>query len=226
MTKNAKTIRQGYDAIADQIVMPAKFYKACLDLIARLPEDNGRVLDVGCGQGLLLKAFKERFSPTKVFGCDHSIELCERASKNAAPGATAVADIHFAPYRDSSFALVMMTEVLEHVESPEAVLKELWRITEPGGKLLLSVPNREWLRYKRYLKRRSVFQPVDDRWFGVSEIKDYITGAGFAIVKVRGQENLYFGGGPGRVMEKIGLACMPVLHEKMKRLIILARKSP
>jgi SAM-dependent methyltransferase len=223
MTEDAKTIRHGYDEIADKIVMPQKFYEACLDLVGQAP--SGRVLDIGCGQGFLLKAFKERFSGKKVFGCDHSLELCRRASAGIGSKTVTEADARRAPYKRSSFSLVMMTEVLEHVEAPEVVLKELHGIIEPGGLLLLSVPNREWLRYERYLKKRSAFQPVDDRWFGVSEIKGFIEGAGFAIERVRGQENLYFGGGPGRALEKIGLKFLPVLHEKMKRLIILARKS-
>ncbi|MEE8574323.1 MAG: methyltransferase domain-containing protein, partial [Thermodesulfobacteriota bacterium] len=221
---DAKTIREGYDEIADQIVMPVKFYRACLDLIGSV-SDGAKVLDVGCGQGLLLREFKKRFSPEVVFGLDHSLELCRRAGKNIDSATVTEADIHFAPFRSSSFAVVMMTEVLEHVTAPEKVLKELWRLVEPGGRLLLSVPNREWLRYDRYLKRRSKFQPVDDRWFGVDEIKGYIESAGFSILKVRGQENLYFGGGPGRALEKVGLACIPTLHEKMKRLIILSEKA-
>jgi len=44
------------------------------------------------------------------------------------------------PFRDQSFAVIVCTEVLEHTRSPEQVLKELRRVLQPGGKLLLSVP--------------------------------------------------------------------------------------
>lgn len=44
------------------------------------------------------------------------------------------------PRPDGYYDAVVMTQVLEHVPNPEGVLKELARITRPGGRLLLSVP--------------------------------------------------------------------------------------
>lgn len=44
------------------------------------------------------------------------------------------------PQPDNSYDVVVLTQVLEHVPSPLAVLKEIHRILKPSGKLLLSVP--------------------------------------------------------------------------------------
>ncbi len=44
------------------------------------------------------------------------------------------------PKADDSYDVVVNTQVLEHVENPEAVLKEFFRILKPGGKLFLTAP--------------------------------------------------------------------------------------
>jgi len=50
------------------------------------------------------------------------------------------ADVHRLPFREGLFDLVLCTEVLEHLHTPELALKELWRVLRPGGKLLLTTP--------------------------------------------------------------------------------------
>ncbi|OGI09892.1 MAG: hypothetical protein A2Y40_08520 [Candidatus Margulisbacteria bacterium GWF2_35_9] len=44
------------------------------------------------------------------------------------------------PVSDSKFDIVLMTEVLEHLENPRVVLTEVFRILKPGGKLVITVP--------------------------------------------------------------------------------------
>ena len=67
------------------------------------------------------------------------------------------------------------------------------------------------------------FQPVDDHWFSLHEVQDLLTGVGFVVEKVRGGENLYFGGGVSRLLEKAALAMFPGLHRRMKRLVLVVR---
>jgi ubiquinone/menaquinone biosynthesis C-methylase UbiE len=221
---DAKRIREGYDEIADKIRMPEKFYRACIEVIGDLDPKEENVLDLGCGNGFLLKNIGERWRGVRLCGLEHSMELCRRATVRLDSKSIAQGDALALPIKDASVSLVTATEMLEHVEEPLVVLKEAFRVLTSGGRLLISVPNREWYGYERYLTRRSAFQPVDDRWFSPVEIKSMIEEAGFTVAKVRGQENLYFGGGPGRGLEKIGLSLFPKLQERMKRLIVLAGK--
>lgn len=44
------------------------------------------------------------------------------------------------PQPDGYYDVIVLTQVLEHVPNPEQVMKELARVTKPGGKMLLSVP--------------------------------------------------------------------------------------
>jgi len=48
--------------------------------------------------------------------------------------------LHDIPQPDQSYDAVLLTQVLEHIPDPQAVLCELWRILKPGGKVVLSVP--------------------------------------------------------------------------------------
>jgi SAM-dependent methyltransferase len=48
------------------------------------------------------------------------------------------------PFADASFEVVTAFDVLEHCEPESLALAELWRVLEPGGRLLLSVPAYRW----------------------------------------------------------------------------------
>lgn len=46
------------------------------------------------------------------------------------------------PFADGSFDLVTMLAVLEHLEQPKAILREIYRILDTGGELVLTVPSK------------------------------------------------------------------------------------
>ena len=52
------------------------------------------------------------------------------------------------PFKDASFDLVVCTEVLEHMLWPHNVLNEIYRVLEPGGNLVASVPNIASITYR------------------------------------------------------------------------------
>jgi len=99
---------------------------------------NLRVLDVGCGPGVLLTWIKERVSP-HCFGLDMS-EVAVRLLKNQKmPGV--VAQLPGIPFKDASFDAVIATEVIEHVHDPTRTLAEMCRVAKVGGLVVFSVPN-------------------------------------------------------------------------------------
>ena len=98
---------------------------------------GARVLDVGCGRGLVLADL-----------ADHGYEVhgVER-SEAAATGADERADIRIvskladAGYPDGWFDEVLIWHVLEHLRDPRETLAEIARILRPGGKVVVAVPN-------------------------------------------------------------------------------------
>ena len=60
-------------------------------------------------------------------------------------GPVVAADVHALPFRSGSIPRVLLAEVLEHCPDPAAVLAEAVRVTAPGGRLAVTVPDDERL---------------------------------------------------------------------------------
>ena len=108
-------------------------YIAKLDAVRRylnaLPSSS-RVLDAGCGEGVLVEEYAGRLDITGV-DANYSSARVTHGSVTALP------------FPDASFDRALCLDVLEHLayeEQPRA-LAELFRVLRPGGELLVSVPN-------------------------------------------------------------------------------------
>ena len=111
-------------------------------------------LDAGCGTGTLARHLAQR--GCRVTGVDGSARMIEVAERAAAGSHGAldflhVNDVVALPFAAGSFDGVICSSVLEYVNSPPRVLAELARVLRPGGRLLVSVPNRQAL-LRRALK--------------------------------------------------------------------------
>lgn len=98
----------------------------------------GKVLDIGCGRGLLLKKLRDR--GWKPAGTELSEEAAAYARETANLPVTTQA-LEDADFPNNEFDLVILWHVLEHVRAPRAMLQEVGRILKPGGTLLVAVPN-------------------------------------------------------------------------------------
>lgn len=95
------------------------------------------VLEVGVGEAEVTKIVAERHPGITVAGIDlPDPELA--ATWDGKPVAGSFADIVSLPFRDDQFDLVMAIEVLEHVDDPDAALREVSRVASRD--VVLSVP--------------------------------------------------------------------------------------
>lgn len=103
-------------------------------------------LDLGCGPGMLLAAAADLKRPGLGIGVDVSmvwLVVAKRliASHGGAP-VLAAALGEALPLADGALSGVVSLDVIEHVDCPDIFLREIDRVTRPGGRLALSTPNR------------------------------------------------------------------------------------
>lgn len=97
---------------------------------------KGRVLDIGCGT----QPYRRYISCDEYVGID--------GLYGVVPQACAIAsDL---PFRDASFDSILCTEVLEHLESPQACIAEIGRVLKPGGRVYITAPQNWPLHYEPY----------------------------------------------------------------------------
>ena len=101
-------------------------------------EGKGKILEVGCGTGFVLRALENEFTEMQVTGMDLFLEGLRLANRRVTCGLVQ-GDLAAPPF-ESGFDLVGMFDVLEHIEDDHAVLDHLYKLVKPGGSLLLTVP--------------------------------------------------------------------------------------
>jgi SAM-dependent methyltransferase len=139
-----------------------------------------RVLDAGCGEGVLVDEFADRL---EIRGVD----------ANYASHAVTTASVTRLPFSEGSFDRVLCLDVLEHLayaDQPVA-LAEMHRVLRAGGELLVSVPNLAHLQSRvqfllrgRLIRTASEYKHPGDRPIG--EYLRLAAAAGFTLVGRRG----------------------------------------
>jgi SAM-dependent methyltransferase len=114
----------------------------CAIALMRQLRNSFRVLDLGCGSGGSIDFFKLHAPEAKWVGLDIE-DSPEVRSRCRTDGEFHIFDGVHIPFENSSFDLVYCKQVLEHVKSPEILLKEVQRVLRPGGHLVGSTSHLE-----------------------------------------------------------------------------------
>lgn len=143
--------------------------------VARFPDGEAQVVDVGCGLG-----FTQLALPTRAgfLGIDVSARTLEAARRlHGARGATfRVGGFPTLPVADGQGDFVVCLEVLEHVADDAAAARELRRITRTGGYVLVSVPGTFfWPDYERLIGHH--------RHYTAASLEQLLAAAGFEVVE-------------------------------------------
>lgn len=105
-----------------------------------LPE-HANILDAGCGSGRNMVELAHHGVVTGVELSDTSVRLARERDL----GEVVEGSIMDMPFDEGAFDLTVSLDVIEHLEEDVGALRELRRVTRPGGALLVTVPAYQWL---------------------------------------------------------------------------------
>lgn len=107
-----------------------------------------QVLEVGCGTGVFLPLLAHAVAPGgQVVGLDHSAAFLDEAGQRVVDAGCASlvslrqADAYRLPFDDVRFDAAHAEHVFEHLENPDAVLREMRRVVKPGGWIVAGEPH-------------------------------------------------------------------------------------
>jgi ubiquinone/menaquinone biosynthesis C-methylase UbiE len=102
----------------------------------KIKSETLKILDVGCGPGLLSKELSIRFPKAKITGIDisrYSIKLAKKNCKAIKNINFIIADVHKLPFPDEYFDLVVCKDSFHQFSNPIKAIKEMYRVLKPGG---------------------------------------------------------------------------------------------
>jgi 2-polyprenyl-3-methyl-5-hydroxy-6-metoxy-1,4-benzoquinol methylase len=149
------------------------------DDIRRYAPPGGRLLDIGCAYGFLLRRLADQF---ETFGLDVSQHAVERARQVSPRSTVAVHNIlQPLPFDDAWFDVVTMNDILEHVPGTDRILAEVARVCRSGAILYVTTPNRNLIRRTLYRIPDRMEHHVN--LLSYHELGELLDGAGFDTVE-------------------------------------------
>ena len=147
-------------------------------IISDLIKSNTRVLDVGCGDGTLMKYLKDKKN-VDTRGLEISkdkVQICISKGLTVIEG-NAEKDLKQFP--DSSFDYVILSQTLQAFLDPELVLNELLRV---GKKAIVTIPNFGYWKIRLHLLTKGtmpITKTLPDEWYNTPNlhmctIKDFV----------------------------------------------------
>ena len=183
-----------FPELYERLVVPGKFDPWARDLIERArpigPSD--RVLDLGCGTGIVARRLRDRLGGgARITGLDASAQMIAQARALAPEIDWQVGNAMALPSGDGSFDLVLCQQMLQFVGDRAAAAREMRRVLAPGGRLLLSTwrARSEQPMYEvvcRIAERH--LGAASDRRFSLGDdaaLRTLLVDAGFADVAVQ-----------------------------------------
>lgn len=126
-------------------------------------------LDIGCREGIQSKFIKSKGYETTSIDIDKQCDECIVMDANQ-PLA----------FMDKSFDLIWCSEVIEHLEDPNAFVQEAKRILRKGGQLLLTTPNSHFWLFKFFgilgISAKKLQNPTHLQFFKFNDIKTLFPG--------------------------------------------------
>lgn len=182
-------------------------YRPIHDEVLRLLRATAphRVLDVGCGTGLLTSRIHRELPEVRVTGCDFSGGMLRHAAARTRAITWTRGDAQRLPFRDASFDAIVSTEAFHWFPDQERALLEFHRVLAPKGRLHVALIHTPFAAASELLRAGSRVLGEPLYWPTREHMRRMVEAAGFHI---EAQRRIY------RI--PAGLALPPVLTTARK----------
>ncbi len=144
-------------------------------------QENQKILDVGCGMGLMLNVLKDYGD---VYGMDVeqiAVEYCLESYKDLKNKVKIGALPDEVPFNNESFDYVFALDVFEHVYDDRAAMKKVLNLLRPGGKLIITVPalmsmwshHDEFNHHYRRYEKKELLEKISEVGFEIKRCSYY-----------------------------------------------------
>tara|TARA_B100000989_G_C19419582_1_gene418020 strand:- start:213 stop:809 length:597 start_codon:yes stop_codon:yes gene_type:complete len=148
-------------------------------IISSLIEKNSKILDVGCGNGELMKYILDNIS-NNIRGLEISKENVQECIKKGLTVIEGNAELDLGQFPDKSYNYVVLSQTLQAFLNPEKVLYELLRV---GNKAIVTIPNFGFWKVRINLLIKGtmpVTKNLPNEWYNTPNlhmctIKDFVT---------------------------------------------------
>ena len=177
-----------FDKVSEKqhvIEEPQRCYPFVIESLDYLP---GKLLDIGCGEGVLLKMISERVEGCDLFGIDISHNALEVARSRLSDNSIFIqGDSENLPFDDNSFDAIICTHSFHHYPKPKETIIEMFRCLRPGGEVIIVENYRKEIpRHLRNIVYTILRHPRGDiRFYSPKEIRTIFCEVGFGEISDR-----------------------------------------
>jgi SAM-dependent methyltransferase len=150
---------------------------ACAEVRRCIRLPGSTILEIGCSSGFLLRDLIAELPGHRIFGADYTRDTLEFVGGRLPDVPLVQFDLTQCPLPSDSLDVIVLLNVLEHIEDHEAALAQLFRIVRPGGAVIIEVPAGRQLFdvYDRVL--------MHHRRYEMNELKRLVEWQGFIVEK-------------------------------------------
>lgn len=143
-----------------------------------------KIVDLGCGEGILLEKLIQRFPDANVLGIDPSpenVSICRKHGLDVYAGSA-----YELPLESASVDCVLFIEVIEHLKNPELAIREIYRVLKKEGRLILLSPNDSVFKLARLLTFK-----FKEAFYDAGHVKQWHPAEMIKFLKSIGFETIY-----------------------------------
>ncbi|HEX5152521.1 MAG TPA: class I SAM-dependent methyltransferase [Parafilimonas sp.] len=166
-----------------------------MDLLSNVEGEGKQVLDVGCATGANGKYLLDKNIASTVYGIEMDEKMAAEAGRHYKDVIVGNLDDHkiLQPINTISFDLILLGDVLEHLDDPWKMLNDFANLLNRNGEIIISLPNIQHIDVWRHIyikgtwpvNSRGIFDKTHKRFFTLKDIRKLVAGAGLQITEVK-----------------------------------------